>query len=65
MVWAGSLTVKDRAVVRIRDLPIVGHLTYLMWRKRRYFCEAYETFTETHPELLSGKGSAVGSETGF
>lgn len=52
-------------MVRIRDLPIVGHLTYLMWRKRRCFCEAYETFTETHPELLSGKGSAVGSETGF
>jgi transposase len=50
----GSLTVKDRDVVRIRDLPIAGRLTYLLWRKRRYRCEACErTFTETHPELPS------------
>jgi transposase len=48
----GSLTVKDRDVVRVRDLPIAGRITYLLWRKRRYFCEACErTFTETHPEL--------------
>lgn len=50
----GSLTVKDRDVVRVRDLPIAGRLTYLLWRKRRYRCEACErTFTETHPQLLS------------
>jgi transposase len=50
----GSLTVKDRDVVRIRDLPIAGRLTYLLWRKRRYRCEACErTFTETHPGLPS------------
>lgn len=50
----GSLTVKDRDVVRVRDLPIAGRLTYLLWRKRRYRCEACErTFTETHPELPS------------
>ena len=48
----GSLTVKDRDGVRIRDLPIGGRLTYLIWRKRRYRCEGCErTFTETHPEL--------------
>ena len=48
----GSLMVKDRDLVRIRDLPIAGRLTYLLWRKRRYRCEACErTFTETHPEL--------------
>jgi transposase len=50
----GSLTVKDRHGVRIRDLPIAGRLTFLLWRKRRYFCEGCErTFTETHPELPS------------
>lgn len=48
----GSLTVKDRHVVRVRDLPIAGRMTYLCWRKRRYFCVVCErTFTETHPEL--------------
>jgi transposase len=50
----GSLQVKERAVVRVRDLPIAGRETYLLWRKRRYRCEGCErTFTETHPELPS------------
>jgi transposase len=52
--WCGraSLVVKDRPVVRIRDLPVVGRVTFLRWRKRRYWCEACErTFTETHPAL--------------
>ena len=48
----GSLTVRDRDVVRVRDLPIGGRLTNLLWRKRWYCCQACErTFTETHPEL--------------
>lgn len=48
----GSLTVKDRDVVRVRDLPIGGRATWLVWRKRRYFCEGCErTFTEAHPDL--------------
>lgn len=48
----GSLAVKDRSVVRIRDLPIAGRLTYLCWRKRRYFWECCaRTFTETHSGL--------------
>jgi transposase len=48
----GSLTVKDRPVVRIRDLPVAGRPTFLLWRKRRYRCRACgRTFTETHPEL--------------
>jgi transposase len=54
--WCGraSLTVKDRPVVRIRDLAIAGRVTFLRWRKRRYWCEACErTFTETHPALPS------------
>jgi transposase len=54
--WCGraSLAVKDRPVVRIRDLPVVGRVTFLRWRKRRYWCEGCErTFTETHPALPS------------
>jgi transposase len=48
----GSLTVKDRPVVRVRDLPMAGRPTLLVWRKRRYRCEGCgRTFTETHPEL--------------
>jgi transposase len=50
----GSLVVKERDVVRIRDLPVVGRMTILLWRKRRYRCEACRrTFTETHPQLPS------------
>lgn len=54
--WCGraSLGVKDRPVVRIRDLSIAGRVTFLRWRKRRYWCEACERrFTETHPALPS------------
>ena len=52
--WCGrsSVTVKDRPVVRVRDLPLAGRATMLRWRKRRFFCdECGRTFTETHPEL--------------
>ncbi|MBV9003215.1 MAG: ISL3 family transposase [Solirubrobacterales bacterium] len=50
----GSLKVKDRPVVRIRDLPVAGRVTWLLWRKRRFYCEACgRTFTETHPALPS------------
>jgi transposase len=50
----GSLTIKDRAVVRVRDLPLAGRITYLCWRKRRFGCEACgRTFTETHSALPS------------
>ncbi len=48
----GSLNIKDRPVVRFRDLPIGGRRTHLFWRKRRYRCAGCErTFTESHPEL--------------
>jgi transposase len=48
----GSLTVKDRPVVRVRDLPVAGRPTWLVWRKRRLCCEGCRhTFTETHPEV--------------
>src|SRR3954449_1280668 len=49
-----SLTVKERPVVRVRDLPLAGRPTVLCWRKRRYRCEACaRTFTETHEQLAS------------
>ena len=48
----GSVDVKERPVVRVRDLPIAGRRTHLRWRKRRFACRACErTFTEAHPEL--------------
>ena len=48
----GSLKVKDRPVVRVRDLPVAGRVTWLLWRKRRFYCDACgRTFTETHPAL--------------
>jgi transposase len=34
----GSVDVKERPVVRVRDLPIAGRATHLVWRKRRYGC---------------------------
>jgi transposase len=48
----GSVDVKERPVVRVRDLPIAGRVTHLVWRKRRYRCRGCgRTFTESHPEL--------------
>jgi len=48
----GSLDVKDRPRVRVRDLPLAGRVTHLVWRKRRYNCAGCgRTFTESHPEL--------------
>jgi transposase len=47
-----SVTVKERPVVRIRDLPIAGRRTHLCWRKRRFDCGGCgRSFTETHQEL--------------
>src|SRR3954468_3457488 len=36
----GSLVVKERPVVRVRDLPVMGRPVLLCWRKRRFGCEA-------------------------
>jgi transposase len=50
----GSLKIKDRPVVRVRDLSVAGRVTWLLWRKRRFQCESCgRTFTETHPALPS------------
>jgi len=47
-----QLNIKDRPVVRVRDLPIGGRRTRLLWRKRRYVCHGCKrSFTESHPEL--------------
>jgi transposase len=47
-----GVDVKDRPRVRVRDLPIAGRVTHLVWRKRRYACRGCgRTFTESHPEL--------------
>ena len=38
----------------VRDLPIAGRLTRLVWRKRRYRCtDCGHTFTESHEQLPS------------
>jgi transposase len=47
-----SLDVKDRPRVRVRDLPLAGRVTNLVWHKRRYAGrECGRTFPESHPEL--------------
>ena len=47
-----ELRVKDRPRVRVRDLPIAGRVTRLVWRKRRYRCAGCaRTFTETYEQL--------------
>jgi transposase len=38
--------------VRLRELPIAGRVTRLVWHKRRCGCGSWgRSFTETHPEL--------------
>jgi transposase len=47
-----SCEVKERPVVRVRDLAVAGRRTFLRWRKRRFRCRACSrTFSERHPEL--------------
>jgi transposase len=47
-----EVRVKERPRVRVRDLPIAGQLTRLVWRKRRYCCsDCGRTFSETHEQL--------------
>jgi transposase len=47
-----EVRVKERPRVRVRDLPMCGRLTRLVWRKRRYRCsDCARTFTETHEQL--------------
>jgi len=47
-----SCEVKERPVVRVRDLSIAGRRTFLRWRKRRFRCQACAaTFTESDEQL--------------
>src|SRR2546421_12063099 len=47
-----DVTVKERPRVRVRDLPLSGRVTHLVWRKRRYGCrECGRSFTEQHEQL--------------
>jgi transposase len=47
-----SIELKERALVRVRDLAIGARRTTLAWRKRRYRCRACRrSFSETHTEL--------------
>jgi transposase len=49
-----EVCVKERPRVFVRDLPIAGTVTRLVWRKRRYRCgDCGRTFTETHEQLPS------------
>ena len=46
--------VKERPLVRVRDLPLAGRVARLLWRKRRYVCaECGRSFTERHEQLPS------------
>ena len=51
-----STRVKDRAPVRIRDLPLAGQTAALWWRKRRLYCLQTTcgrgSFTQTTSEIL-------------
>jgi transposase len=47
-----SAEIKERPLVRVRDLPLAGRRTTLCWRKRRYRCQdCRRSFTESDPQL--------------
>jgi transposase len=54
----GDLIVKERPVVRVRDLSISGRPAWLWWRKHRWSCRScHRTFTQSHP--VSGERQRV------
>jgi transposase len=49
-----DLVIKERPRVGVRDLPVAGRVTRLLWRKRRWRCrDCGRTHTEQHPALPS------------
>lgn len=47
-----ALEPKERPETLIRDLPISGRPTVLVWRKRRWRCvSCHRSFTESHPQI--------------
>ena len=55
----GGVQVKDRAMVRLVDLPCFGRPTVLLWRKFRWSCSspacAVGSFTETVPVIAAAR----------
>ena len=55
----GGVQVKDRAMVRLVDLPCFGRPTVLLWRKFRWSCSspacAVGSFTETVPAIAAAR----------
>jgi len=44
--------VHETRIVRVRDLPVGGRRTTLLWRRRRFECDnCTERHTEDHPEI--------------
>ena len=54
----GSLVLKERDRMRVRDLPFAGRMTYLLWRKRR--CDARDASGRS-PRLIRSCPRASGS----
>ncbi len=51
-----ELEIKERPVVGVRDLPLAGRATRLVWRKRRWRCRGCGgTHTDKPPRLPSGQ----------
>lgn len=49
-----DVAIKERPLVRVRDLSLAGRVMHLVWRKRRYRCEECgSSFTEQHDQLPS------------
>ncbi len=47
-----DLVIKERPVVGVRDLALVGRVARILWRKRRFTCRGCgRSHTEQHPGL--------------
>lgn len=54
-----DLVIKERPVVRVRDLPLAGRVVRLRWRKRRFSCRRCG---RTHTRAASGAGGPSAGE---
>lgn len=62
----GSLKVKDRPVVRVRDLPVAGRVTWLLWPKRRFYwnrCRRKRALTRCPPGSAGSSALAAAPRT--
>ena len=64
-----SSAIKDRPLMRVKDLPASGQTVELWWRKRRLLCGERlcprRSFTQTAEAVRSGVGSPNGSGTSW